>query len=89
VHVGSADRLADRLRVLPIVLVGLHIGRDELRTDQPDIVTKFGNRLRPKVSTVRSDGRDRFDTAALWFPLRSPCGPGAFSGTGRDPTMAA
>ena len=31
-HVGSTDRLADGLRVISIVLVGLHVGRDELWT---------------------------------------------------------
>jgi hypothetical protein len=29
-HVWSADRLADGLRIIPVVLVGLHVGRDEL-----------------------------------------------------------
>ena len=53
-HVWSTDRLADGFRVIPIVLVGLHIGRDELRTDQSDIVTKIRKRLRPKVCAVRS-----------------------------------
>jgi hypothetical protein len=33
-HVWSTDRLADSFRVIPIVLVGLYIGRDELWTDQ-------------------------------------------------------
>jgi hypothetical protein len=51
-HVWSADRFADRFRVISIVLVGLHVGRDELRTDQSDVVTKFRNRLRPKVRPV-------------------------------------
>ena len=53
-HVWSTDRLADSFRVIPIVLVGLYIGRDELGTDQSDIMTKFRKRLRPKVCTVRS-----------------------------------
>src|SRR5580700_3162851 len=53
-HVWSTDRLADGFSVIPIVLVGLHIGRDELWTDQSDIVTKVGKRLRPKVCAVRS-----------------------------------
>jgi hypothetical protein len=52
-HVWSTDRLADGFRVIPIVLVGLHIGRDELWTDQSDIVTEVGKRLRPKVCAVR------------------------------------
>jgi hypothetical protein len=39
-HVWSADRLAYTLRIIPVVLVGLHIGRDELRTDQSDVVTR-------------------------------------------------
>src|SRR5271169_1571759 len=52
-HVGSTDRLADGLRVIPIVLVGLYKGRDELRTDQSDIVTKLRNCLRPKVRAIR------------------------------------
>jgi len=51
-HVWSADRLAYSLRIIPVVLVGLHIGRDELRTDQSDVVTKVGKRLRPKVGAV-------------------------------------
>ena len=58
-HVWSADRLADGFRVIPIVLVGLHIGRDELWTDQSDIVTKVGKRLRPKVCAVRSLHADK------------------------------
>ena len=53
-HAGSADRLADGFRVIPIVLVGLHIGRDELWTDQSGIVTQIRKRLRPKVGAVRS-----------------------------------
>jgi hypothetical protein len=51
-HVWSTDRLADGVR--PIVLIGLHIGRDELWTDQSDRVTKVRKRLRPKVCAVRS-----------------------------------
>ena len=53
-HVWSTDRLADGFRVIPIVLIGLHIGRDELWTDQSDVVTKVGKRLRPKGCAVRS-----------------------------------
>jgi hypothetical protein len=49
VHVWSTDRLADGFSVIPIVLFGLHIGRDELWTDQSDIVTKVRKPLRPKV----------------------------------------
>src|SRR5580692_10438247 len=52
-HVWSTDRLADGFSVIPIVLIGLHIGRDELWTDQSDVVTKVGKRLRPKVGAVR------------------------------------
>jgi hypothetical protein len=53
-HVWSTDRLADGFRVIPIVLAGLHVGRDELWADQPDFAAKFRNRLRPKVCAVRS-----------------------------------
>ena len=53
-HARSTDRLADSFSVIPIVLIGLHIGRDELWTDQSDIVTKVRKRLRPKVCAVRS-----------------------------------
>src|SRR6516162_6936319 len=53
-HVWSADCLADGFGVIPIVLVGLHIRRDKLGTDQPNIMTKLRNRLRPKVRAVRS-----------------------------------
>jgi hypothetical protein len=52
-HARSADRLADRLRIIPIVLVGLHVGCDELRADQSDVVTEFRKRLAPKVCAVR------------------------------------
>jgi hypothetical protein len=52
-HVRSAYRLANRLRIIPIVLVRLHIGRDKLRTDESDVVPKVGKRLRPKVRAVR------------------------------------
>jgi hypothetical protein len=53
-HVGSAYRLADGFRVIPIVLVELHVRRDELWTDQSGIVTQIRKRLRPKVCAVRS-----------------------------------
>jgi hypothetical protein len=52
-HARSADRLADRLRIIPIVLVGFHVGCDELRADQSDVVTEFRKRLGPKVCAVR------------------------------------
>jgi hypothetical protein len=58
-HIGSTDRLADGFSIIPIVLIGLHIGRDELWTDQSDIVTKFRKRLRPKVCAVRGFHADK------------------------------
>jgi hypothetical protein len=53
-HAWSTDRLTDGFGVIPIVLVGLHIRRDKLGTDQPNIMTNLRNRLRPKVRAVRS-----------------------------------
>jgi hypothetical protein len=53
-HVWSVDLLADGFGIIPIVLVGLRVRRDKLGTDQPNIVTKLRNRLRPKVRPVRS-----------------------------------
>jgi hypothetical protein len=52
-HRGSADGLADSLRIVPIVLVRFHVRRDKLRAYQPHLVTKLCKHARPVMRTVR------------------------------------
>jgi len=51
-HVGPRHGLADRLCIGRVVLVGLHVGLDELRRHQLDSVTKGCELARPVMSTA-------------------------------------
>jgi len=48
-HAGAADRLADRLGVVAVVLAALAVGRDEFRCHQPHPVPEPGKSPRPVV----------------------------------------
>ncbi len=53
-HVRTPGCLANRLGVIPIILVGLYIWRDELRADQSNVMPELGESLGPIVRAVRS-----------------------------------
>ena len=62
-HRGSTDSLADRLGIVPIALVGLHVGRDKLWRDQTYLVAKSppsnGRRCTPPCRRHRPAARRR------------------------------
>ena len=51
-HVGPTDGFTDRLGVVAIILVVLPIGGDELRRDQPDVMTQRPQLPRPVMRTA-------------------------------------
>ena len=71
-HVWSAERLADGLRIIPVVLVGLHVGRDELWTDQSDIVSLEESALDLGDLPVEDQDGERADLFVLEKRRRRP-----------------
>jgi hypothetical protein len=57
-HCRSLGGLADRCRVVPIVLIGLHEGPHELCVDQPHLVSQFGECPRPMMRAATSLDRN-------------------------------
>ncbi len=52
VHRRSAGCFDDRLRIIGVILVGLHEGFDKLRTDQPNRVATSLKSSRPVISAT-------------------------------------
>ena len=50
-HVRTAHRLADRFRIIGIVFLRLQIGLDELRSDQPHLVSESSQHATTVMST--------------------------------------